>query len=269
MMWLWIALWWLIWVSVSPALAQLYRWRDDTGKSHITDNPATIPPAYRERARSSTSEAPAADTNADTPAVAPPPPRAPVPSQPLSQDASAAVVSQIQELRQQITTARQERQTHLEQLRDARPIHATPEFVRQRRQIAEAGRALLTVEQQIDTLSAALEQTQQQLQAQQTPATQSTTGFDQEGHDATYWQRRLRVVRDRMRQAQAQRRELLSQLAAAAGEDQRAMERQGRTLLQLAQALQQAEQDIDAAATSLQALKQEAIGAGAPTAWLQ
>ena len=165
-----IALWWLICVSVSPALAQLYRWTDDAGKIHITDNPATIPPAYRERARSSTSEAPAADTNADTPAVAPSPPRLPAPSQPLSQDASAAVVSQIQELQQQITTARQERQTHLEQLRDERPIHATPEFVRQRRQIAEAGHALLTVEQQIDSLSAALEQAQRQLQAQQTPA---------------------------------------------------------------------------------------------------
>src|SRR5712692_416014 len=57
MMWLGIALWWLIWVSVSPALAQLYRWTDDTGKNYITDNPAIIPPAYRERARSSTSEA--------------------------------------------------------------------------------------------------------------------------------------------------------------------------------------------------------------------
>ena len=270
MMWLWIALWWLLWVSISPALAQLYRWTDDAGKSHITDNPATIPPAYRERARSSTSEAPAADTNADTPAVAPPPPaRPPAPSQPLAQDASAAVVSQIQELQQQITTARQERQTHLEQLRDARPVQTMPVFVRQRRQIAEAGRALLTVEQQIDTLSAVLEQAQQQLQAQQTPTAQSTTGFDKEGHDETYWQRRLRVVRDRMSQAQAQRRELLSQLAAAAGEDQRAAERQGRALLQLAQALQQAEQDIDAAATSLQALKQEALGVGAPTAWLQ
>ena len=47
---LWIALWWLIWVSVSPALAQLYRWTDNAGKIHITDNPATIPPAYRDRA---------------------------------------------------------------------------------------------------------------------------------------------------------------------------------------------------------------------------
>jgi hypothetical protein len=179
------------------------------------------------------------------------------------------VVAQIQALQQQITTARQERQAHLELLRNERSVHATPEFVRQRRQIAEAGRALLTVEQQIDALSAALAQAQQQLQAQQTPAAQSTAGFDQEGHDATYWQRRLRAVRDRMSQAQAQRRELLSQLAAAAGEDERAAERQGRALLQLAQSLQQAEQDIDATETALQAVKQEALRAGAPVAWLQ
>src|SRR5262249_2031555 len=162
----------------------------------------------------------------------------------------------------QMTTARQERQAHLEQLRDARPIHAMPEFVRQRRQIAEVGHALLTVEQQIDTLSAALEQAQQQLQAQQTPAAQTTTEFDKGGHEATYWQRSLRAVRDRMSQAQAQRRELLSQLTAAAGGEQRTAERQGRAILQLAQALQQAEQDIDAAVTALQAIKQEALGAG-------
>src|SRR5574341_912367 len=132
MMRFWISLWWLIWVSVAPALAQLYRWTDDAGKVHITDNPVTIPPAYRDRARSSTSEAPAADTNANIPPVAPsPPPHAPAPSPPLPQDAISALVSQIQELQEQISTARQERQTHLEQLRDERPVHAMPEFVRQ------------------------------------------------------------------------------------------------------------------------------------------
>ena len=267
---LWIALWWLIWVSVSPALAQLYCWTDNAGKIHITDNPATIPPAYRDRARTSGSEAPASDTTQEAPSVAPSPPqRPPAPSQPLSQDAASAVVPQIQELQQQIATARQERQTYLEQLRDERPIHANPQFVRQRRQIADAGRALLLVEQQLDTLSAALERAQKQLQAQQTPATQSTTDFDTQGHDAAYWQQRLTEIRDRLSQAQAQRRELLSQLAAAAGGEPGAAERQGRALLQLAQALQQAEQDIDAAETELQAAQQEALGTGAPAAWLQ
>ena len=39
MMGLWIALVWLMWVSVSPALAEVYRWTDDAGKVHLTDNP--------------------------------------------------------------------------------------------------------------------------------------------------------------------------------------------------------------------------------------
>ena len=257
----WIALWWLIWVSVSPALAQLYRWTDDAGKSHITDNPATIPPAYRDRARSSGSEAPS---------VAPlPPQKPPAPAQSSPQDTISALMSQIQELQRQLTIARQERQTAIEQLRDERPVHVTPEFVRQRRHIADAGRMLLTVEQQIDTLAATLAQAQQQLQAQQAPAAQSIASFDKDGHDAVYWQGRLRAIRDRMSQAQAQRRELLSQLAAAAGGEQRTAARQGRSILQLAQALQQAEQDIDAAETALHAVTQGALVAGAPAAWLQ
>lgn len=267
---LWIALWWLVWASTSPALAQLYRWTDDAGKIHITDNPATIPPAYRDRARSSPSEAPASDTNAAPPSGASSSPqRVPAPAQPPSQDTSVAAVPQIQALQEEIAKARQERQTHLEQLRDERPIHATPEFVRQRRHIGETGQALLRVEQKLDTLSAALEQAQKQWQAQQAPPVQSSTGFDQEGHDATYWQQRLGALRDRMSQAQAQRRDLLRQLAAAAGEDPRAAARQGRTILQLVQALQQAEQDIDATATGLQTVEQEALRAGAPAAWLQ
>lgn len=266
---LWIALWWLAWVSVSPALAQLYRWTDDAGKVHITDNPATMPPVYRERASSSASEASASATKG-TPVVAPSPPQtALTPSQPPSQGALAAGMSQIRELQQQITTARQERQTYLGQLRNARPIHATPEFVRQRRHIAEMGQALLLVERQIDTLAAALERVQQQVQAQETPATRSITGFDKAGHDATYWQRRLGAVRDRLSQAQAQRRDLLSQLAAAADTDRRAAARQGRTILQLVQALQQVEQDADEAELALQAVTQEALGAGALATWLQ
>jgi hypothetical protein len=61
MMGLWIALVWLMWVSVSPALAETYRWTDDAEKAHLTDNPDTIPPAYRARARASGSDTPATD----------------------------------------------------------------------------------------------------------------------------------------------------------------------------------------------------------------
>ena len=249
MLGLWIALVWLIGVSVSPALAQLYRWTDETGKVHITDNPETIPPAYRERARSAPSEAPASGTNVDAPSATPPPrsrppARSPAPAQgPLSQ-----ATPQIQELQQKIAAARRERQTYLEQLRNERTVHTTPEFVRQRRQIGELGRALLTVERQLDTLYTQLEQAQQQLQAQRTPLTaQSNVGLDKEGHDATYWRRRLTEIRDRMAQARAQRRDILTQLGATAGAGQGAAARRGRTVLQQAEALYQAEQEIDAA----------------------
>ena len=271
MMGLWIALVWLIGVSVSPALAQLYRWTDDTGKVHITDNPETIPPAYRDRARSSTSDAPAPDTDADAPAVAPsPPPRPPARASAPAQDARSRATPQMQELQQQIATARQERQTYLDRLRNERTIHATPEFVRQRRQIAEAGRALLSVEQRLDALQAELERAQQQSQAQQaSPPAQSTIGIDNEGHDATYWQRRLAVARDRLRQAQAQRRDILTRLATAAGSGERAAAGQARLILQQADTLHQVEQDIDAAETALQTLQQEALRAGAPAEWLQ
>lgn len=269
MMGLWIALVWLIGVGVSPALAQLYRWTDDTGKVHITDNPETIPPAYRNRARSSTSDAPASDTDADAPAVAPspsprPPARAPAP------DASARATQRMQALQQQIATARRERQAYLDQLRNERTIHATPEFVRQRRQIGEVGRALLTVEQRLDALQAELERAQQQAQAQQAPATaRSTIGIDNTGHDATYWQRRLSVARDRLRQAQAQRRDILTRLATATGSGERVAAGQARLILERAEALYQAAQEIDAAETALQTLQQEALRAGAPAAWLQ
>jgi hypothetical protein len=47
------------------------------------------------------------------------------------------------------------------------------------------------------------------------------------------------------------------------------MGRQGYEVLQQAQALQQVEQEIDAAEAALQAVQHEAFQAGAPRAWLQ
>jgi hypothetical protein len=79
----------------------------------------------------------------------------------------------------------------------------------------------------------------------------------------------MTAVRERLQQAQMQRRDLLTQIAAAAGEDERIMGRQGYEVLQQAQALQQVEQEIDAAEAALQAVQQEAFQAGAPRAWLQ
>jgi hypothetical protein len=270
---LWIALVWLIWVSVSPALAEIYRWTDDAGKVHLTDNPDTIPPAYRARARSSGSGPSATD---ETPSVdvRPSPPQ-PLPAErmPAAQapaPAAAPTTPEIAELERQIAAARQERQAYLEQFSSERPVYANPLFVRQRRQIAELGYALLTVEQQLDTLQAALEQAQQHQQTLLAPPPeQSGMVLDQAGNDATYWQQRVTAARERLQQAQMQRRDFLSQLAAAAGAEQGIMGRQGYEMLQQAQALQQVENEIDAAEAALQAMQQEAQQAGAPLAWLQ
>jgi len=180
------------------------------------------------------------------------------------------MVPQIVELEQQIAMARQERQTYLEDLGDERGVHTTPRFVRQRRQIAELGRALLTVEQQLDTFYSELEQARKQFQEQQAGLTgRQDVVLDKQGRDATYWQSRITAVRDRMQQAQTQRRALLTQLAAATGGELRTAERQGRSILQQARLLQQIEQEIDTAEAAMQAMRQEAFQAGAPEWWLQ
>ena len=149
-------------------------------------------------------------------------------------------------------------------------MSANPLLVRQRRQIAELAQALLTVEQRLDTLQAALEQAQQQRQARHAPPPeQSGVILDKAGNDATYWQQRVTAARERLRQAQTWRRDILTQLGAIAGGEQRPMGRQWYDVLQQAQALQQAEQEIDATEAALQAVQQEALQAGAPLAWLQ
>ena len=270
---LWIALVWLIWVSVPPALAEVYRWTDDAGKIHLTDNPDSVPPAYRARARASGSGTPA--TEETPPVEAQPSPSQPPPAEraPASQapaPSAAPTAQQIAALERQIAEARQERQTYLAQLGSAPAVYANPVMVRQRRQIAELGRALLTVEQRLDTLQAALEQAQQQQQDRHAPPPpQRGVILDNAGHDATYWQQRVTAARVRLRQAQTQRRDLLTQLTAAGEGEQRLVGREGYGVLQQAQTLQQVEQEIDAAEAALQAVQQEALQAGAPRAWLQ
>ena len=146
---------------------------------------------------------------------------------------------------------------------------ANPLFVRQRRQIAELGQALLAVEQQLDTLQAALEQAQQRQPGTPPPPEQSEVILDKTGNDATYWQQRVTAARERLQQAQTLRRDILTQLGAIADGEQRTMGRQGFEMLQQAQSLQQAEKEIDATEAALQAMPQEALQAGAPLAWLQ
>ena len=158
---LWIALVWFIWVSVSPALAEVYRWTDNAGKVHLTDNPDTIPPAYRARARSSGS---GPSTTDEIPSInAQPSPPQPLPTErmPASQAPAPAAAP------------------------------TTPEIAELKRQIAAAD---------------------------------GGQGF---------------------------------------------VGRQGYEILQQAQALKQAEQEIDAAEVALQAMQQEALQVGAPRSWLQ
>ena len=77
------------------------------------------------------------------------------------------------------------------------------------------------------------------------------------------------AIRERLQEAQVQRRDILTQLTAATDGGQGIIGRQGFEILQQAQALKQTEQEIDAAEAALQAMQQEAIQAGAPLAWLQ
>jgi hypothetical protein len=62
--------------------------------------------------------------------------------------------------------------------------------------------------------------------------------------------------------------ELERQIAAADG-GQSIMGRQGYEILQQAQALKQAEQEIDATEVALQTMQQDALQVGAPRSWLQ
>src|SRR5215475_6074135 len=101
MMVLWIACIWLIWVSGAPALAEVYRWTDDAGKIHLTDNPDSIPPAYRARARASGSGTPATEETPPVEAQPSPPPPLPAQHTPASQGpapAAAATTQHIAEL---------------------------------------------------------------------------------------------------------------------------------------------------------------------------
>jgi hypothetical protein len=186
-------------------------------------------------------------------------------------EAAPPLATRLADLQEQIRTARQERQTYFDRLRSERVVHTTPEFVRQRRQIADMSRALFTVEQRLDTLQTALAEAQrQQREAQIPPIQPSDTGFDQQGHDAAYWQRLIAAPRDRLQQAQAQRRTLLMQLTVAATNDEsRNMERHGRDILQQAHTLEQLASEIDTAEAALENLRQAARQAGASDSWLE
>jgi hypothetical protein len=180
-------------------------------------------------------------------------------------------------LEQQIAAALQERQELLDQLKAVRPIRTNPAFGQQRRRVDDAGRALATLEKQLDALYAELQPLQARLQEHdptqpsggESPRAPEEVGFDTQGHDQVYWQQRVALLQARVQNAREQRQAILAQLAPDTPEERSAFGRRGREVLQLVEALERTTQDIRAAEAALQALRQEAYHAGAPAAWLQ
>jgi outer membrane murein-binding lipoprotein Lpp len=266
-------------VYVTPSLARIYRWTDEAGRVHYTDNPGTIPPNRRGDSRelsgdTSRSKASGTGTVAPSPATTPPLPSG------VPQDASSDKVGHLRQrvktLERQIDEARQERQGYLEQLKAMRAVRTNPAFGRRRRRVEDVGHSLAAVERQLDMLQAELQQVQTELrqveQPQPSASSASAPGplrevrVDLQGHNRAYWQRRLGAVHTRLRQAQEQRQTVLERLAS---EHQGPYGRRGEEVLRLTQTLEQLGQDMRGAEAALQALRQEATRAGAPAEWLQ
>ena len=262
-------------LPVTVSVAQIYRWTDETGRVHFTNNPDTIPPDRRPDSRPLPPDMPATPPPAS---VAPPvsPPSAPVPAG--AQSAAATGMSSLQQkaeaLEQHIAAAQQERQHLLDELKGVRPIRMNPAFGRERRRVDEMGRALAAIEIQLDTLYAELQNILQQQIAEEESVRSLTSSppreviQDNQGHNQNYWQQRLRTLRERLQQARQQRQIILEQLGAELPED-RSFGRRGQEVLQLVQALEQLDQEIHTAETDLQALLRQSANAGAPAAWLR
>ncbi|CCQ90216.1 exported hypothetical protein [Nitrospina gracilis 3/211] len=58
-----LAVWLAMSLSAPEAVAKIYKWRDDKGKLHFTDNPSKIPLKYREEQKIQTYETPPETTN--------------------------------------------------------------------------------------------------------------------------------------------------------------------------------------------------------------
>jgi hypothetical protein len=149
-----------------------------------------------------------------------------------------------------------------------------PAFGRERRRVDEMGRALATIETQLDTLYAELQDVLQQQSAEEeslrapTPSPAREVILDNQGHDQTYWQQRLGTLRERLQHAQQQRQVILEQLSSEPSEEG-SFGRRGREILQWVQTLEQLDQDIHTAETEIQVLRRQAASAGAPATWLQ
>ena len=263
-------------LPVTVSVAQIYRWTDETGRVHFTNNPDTIPPDRRPDSRQLLPDRPATPPPAS---VAPPvsPPSAPVPAG--AQSATPTGMSPLQQkaqaVEQQIAAAQQERQYLLDEFREVRPIRMNPAFGgRERRRVDEMGRELAAIEMQLDTLYAELQDILQQQIAEEESVRSPTSSppreviQDNQGHDQDYWQQRLGTLRERLQQARQERQIILEQLGAELPED-RSFGRRGQEVLQLVRTLEQLDQEIHTAETDLQALRRQAANTGAPSAWLQ
>lgn len=268
----------ILWGTVALGWAEIYRWKDATGQSHFTDNPLAIPEAYRDQVQAPLPESdpgPARVTPPTPPRSSPPPASGGTRLSPGTAD-SGPVEQKIRTLEQELAAARQQRQAYIDQIQAERPIRTNPAFGRQRRQVADLGRALATVERQIDSLQAALQQAQATLAAapaSQGPATVASRPAGERQsptlETASVWQQRFQTARGRVRQAQEQRQSVLTRLS---GDDQRPREafgRRGREVIQQTQELQHLEQEIHTAEAALQSLEAEAERAGVPREWRQ
>jgi hypothetical protein len=276
----WLMLLCLVWGSVAPGLAQIYRWTDDAGRVHFTDNPGTIPPERRAHSRQLAPDTTRSGDAADVPAqsLAPGVPPATTNSpQPAASERALLLQKQAQTLEDQIAAALQERQQLFEQINATRSIRLNPfSGALERRQIDEQGRALAAVEKRLDDLNAELQQVQAKLQEleQGTGSVPLERGpqqepmLDNQGHDRTYWQQQLDALRTQLQQAQEKRRALLENLGADSRE-RRGFGRRGYEVLQQTRMLEQTEQEIRGTEAALEALRQDATRAGAPAEWLQ
>jgi Domain of unknown function (DUF4124) len=259
-------------------MAQVYRWTDDNGRIHYTDNPETIPPHRRAASRL------LAPSDAGQPSEPPPAPQTSppavvstqAPSATVSEDASR-LQQRVQLLEQQIATVLQKRQQLLDQIKAVRAIRTNPAFGQERRRVDAPGRELATVEHQLDALYAELHDAQAALQEREQIQHQGASAhrpsgevaLDTQGHDQAYWRQRAASLQARLQQVREQRQAILAQLAPETEEERSAFGRRGREVLQLVQALEQTWQDLRAAEAAWLALQQEASQAGAPAAWLQ
>jgi chromosome segregation ATPase len=264
----------LFFLPATVSLAQIYRWTDDAGRVHFTNNPETIPADRRPYSRQITSGPSATPPPSDVAPAASLPSTLPSGSSQSEPSAPTADIQRrIHALEQQIAALRQERQQILDQLKTVRPIRMNPAFGQERRHVDHLGRTLATVEQQLDTLYAELQQLSRQQSAVTadtsiTPPTEEVI-LDKQGHDQSYWRQRFQTLQERLQQARQQRQAILTELAGELSEERGAFGRRGREVLQLVNILEQLDQEIHETETALQALRREAMYAGAPAQWLQ